>query len=215
MEFLSHSESWKVKQLTITMFEFKLWYFFVSSCVDPKSYLFSVACTWKLFGNFGFIEFEYKWVPVFSLPTKITKWWIETSETTSSINWYPCSENQSWYGFHTMDKIVSQWIRFYFNLVKIAIFFIIISFVVGTFVQRLLLGFTGADNQVISLPFSPNVEHLRERFERKYGYRGERLIEQLGNGHFRYSSGYLPCKSCRHWLFQHDWQYFLRKYSSK
>lgn len=71
-------------------------------------------------------------------------------------------------------------------------------FAVGTFVQRLLLGYSGADNQVIPLPFSPSVEHLRERFERKYGYRGEYLIEQLGNGHFRYSSGYQPCYSCRH-----------------
>lgn len=92
----------------------------VSSCVDRKSYLCSVACTWKLFGNFGFIEFEYKWVPVFSLPTKITKWWTETSETTTSINWKPCSENQSWYGIHTVDKIVFQRIRSYFNLVKFA-----------------------------------------------------------------------------------------------
>lgn len=50
------------------------------------------------------------------------------------------------------------------------------------------------------LVFPPTVDHLRERFERMYGYRGQRLIEQLGNGHFRYSSGYMPCHSCKHWV---------------
>lgn len=43
------------------------------------------------------------------------------------------------------------------------------------------------------------MDHLRERFQRKYGYRGQNLIEQLGNGYFRYSSGYVPCYSCKYW----------------
>ncbi|XP_031619810.1 uncharacterized protein LOC116338587 [Contarinia nasturtii] len=68
---------------------------------------------------------------------------------------------------------------------------------VGAFVQRLLFGYTGHDGQTIPMVFSPTVDHLRERFERRYGYRGQHLVEQLGNGQFRYSSGYTPCFSCR------------------
>lgn len=71
------------------------------------------------------------------------------------------------------------------------------NFLVGTFVQRLIFGYTGDAAQPIPLIFPPTVEHLRERFERKYGYRGQHLIEQLGNGQFRYSSGYKPCYSCK------------------
>lgn len=67
----------------------------------------------------------------------------------------------------------------------------------GKFVQRLLFGYTGDDGKTIPMVFAPTVDHLRERFERRYGYRGQYLVEQLGNGHFRHSSGYTPCYSCR------------------
>lgn len=75
-------------------------------------------------------------------------------------------------------------------------------FAVGTFVQRLLFGNTGDDAKPIPLMFPPTVDHLRARFERKYGYRGQYLIEQLGNGYFRYSSGYTPCFSCKLWIWR-------------
>lgn len=68
---------------------------------------------------------------------------------------------------------------------------------VGTFVQRLLFGNTGDTNDV-PIAFTPNVKQLRDQFKQKYGYRGKYLIEQLGNGRFRYSSGYMPCISCPH-----------------
>lgn len=71
-------------------------------------------------------------------------------------------------------------------------------FAVGTFFQRLLFGYTGDDAKPIPMVFPPTVDHLREQFKQKYGYRGEYLVEQLGNGHFRYSSGYMPCLSCKH-----------------
>lgn len=71
-------------------------------------------------------------------------------------------------------------------------------FSVGAFLQRLLFGNSGDDAKPMPLVFPPTVDHLRERFERMYGYRGQYLIEQLGNGHFRYSSGYMPCYSCKH-----------------
>lgn len=67
----------------------------------------------------------------------------------------------------------------------------------GKFVQQLLFGYTGNDGKEIPMLFSPTAEHLREIFERRYGYRGQYLIEQLGNGQFRHSSGYIPCRSCR------------------
>ncbi|XP_055315506.1 uncharacterized protein LOC129575648 [Sitodiplosis mosellana] len=68
---------------------------------------------------------------------------------------------------------------------------------VGKFVQRLLFGYTGDDGKTIPMVFPPTVDHLRERFERRYGYRGQYLVEQLGNGYFRHSSGYTPCHTCR------------------
>lgn len=73
-------------------------------------------------------------------------------------------------------------------------------FLVGAFLQRLLFGNTGDDAKSMPLVFPPTVDHLRERFERMHGYRGQYLIEQLGNGQFRYSSGYMPCYSCKHWI---------------
>lgn len=73
-----------------------------------------------------------------------------------------------------------------------------VKFPVGTFVQRLLFGYIGEDNRPIPLSFPPTVDHLRQRFEQKYGYRGKYLVEQLGNGYFRYSSGFTPCYSCRY-----------------
>lgn len=77
------------------------------------------------------------------------------------------------------------------------VFFFFFKFTVGTFVQHLLFGYSGNDAKDIPMVFPPTVEHLRERFERRYGYRGKYLIEQLGNGYFRYSSGYTPCSSCK------------------
>lgn len=89
------------------------------------------------------------------------------------------------------------------NVILVFFFSFCISFTVGTFVQRLLFGYTGDDGKVIPMVFPPTVEHLRRKFEQRHGYRGQYLIEQLGNGDFRYTSGYMPCLSCKHWTIAH------------
>lgn len=67
---------------------------------------------------------------------------------------------------------------------------------VGVFVQKLLFGNTGDSIKDKPFIFPASVNHLRDRFQQKYGYRGRHLIDQLGNGSFRYSSGFMPCSSC-------------------
>lgn len=61
---------------------------------------------------------------------------------------------------------------------------------VGTYFREVAFGNAGEPN--IPLVFHPTVERLRDNFQRKYGYRGWYLIEQLGNGSFRHSGRFTP-----------------------
>lgn len=53
----------------------------------------------------------------------------------------------------------------------------------ATYFRKLLLGNTAYDAQAVPFVFNPNVDHLRQRFQQKYGYRGAYLIESLGKGY--------------------------------
>lgn len=54
---------------------------------------------------------------------------------------------------------------------------------VATYFRKLLLGNTAYDAETVSFVVEPNVEHLRWKFQQKYGHRGIYLIESLGRGY--------------------------------
>lgn len=61
---------------------------------------------------------------------------------------------------------------------------IIIVILVAVYFRNVVLGNTGYDARSVPFTFNPNVEFLQANFQQKYGIRGEKLIEQLGNGEF-------------------------------
>lgn len=55
---------------------------------------------------------------------------------------------------------------------------------VAIYFRNVLLGNTGYEARSVPFVFQPTVENLRDKFQQKYGFRGEKLLEQLGNGEF-------------------------------
>ncbi|XP_055372766.1 uncharacterized protein LOC129606454 [Condylostylus longicornis] len=54
---------------------------------------------------------------------------------------------------------------------------------VAKYFGRLLFG-TPQDNEVVKIEFDPNFGHAwRPYYQRRYGYRGENFIKQIGKGH--------------------------------
>lgn len=70
-----------------------------------------------------------------------------------------------------------------------------IPFIVAVYFRGVVLGNTGYEARSVPFVFHPTAEHLREKFQQKHGYRGEKLVEQLGNGeylhsHYKWSRGH-------------------------
>lgn len=64
------------------------------------------------------------------------------------------------------------------------LFVVVISILVAVYFRNVVLGNNGYEGRSVPFVFHPTVEHLKENFQSKHGFRGEKLVEQLGNGEY-------------------------------